>query len=396
MTVHRLTTAERRRRLAERHRLTPSGFVDDPAAIAGAVLGLHASDPATVFLACLARMASPTIAKVEHALYGDRTLVRHHGMRRTMWVVPPAQARVMHAAVTAKIARRERARNVKAIGASTEITDPGAWFDRGIDEIRAFLASDGPATSRTVGQALPHLVVPVGYGSGRHVSTLNAHTKLLQQAGFDGLVVRVMPTGTWISSEYLWSAADEWLGHPIGGLDSRDAAAELVEAYLAAFGPVTETDLVWWSGDTKALVRGALADIGAVEVRLDDDRNGWVLPDDVAATAEPEPWVRLLPGLDPTPMGWKERDWFVQPDHHDRLFDRNGNIGPTIWADGRVVGGWVQRADGSIVFELLEPISNDLHDLLIEDIGRIEAALDGVAVRPRFPSRNQKPLLATS
>ena len=396
MTVHRITTAERRRRLAARHRLTAPGLVDDPVVAADSVLGLHASDPASVFLACLARMATPAISAVEDALYADRTLVRHHGMRRTMWVLPPARARLMHAAVTIKIARRERVRNLKALDASTDITDPEAWLDRGIDEIGAFLASSGPATSRTVGQALPHLAVPVGYGSGRHVSTLNAHTKLLQQAGFDGLVVRAMPTGTWISSEYLWSATDVWLGESLGGLETREAAAELIAGYLAAFGPVTETDLVWWSGDTKTLVRGALSDIGAVKVGLDGDQRGWVLPDDVAETPEPEPWVRLLPGLDPTPMGWKEREWFLPVAHHPRLFDRHGNVGPTIWADGGVVGGWIQRPDATVAFEVLEPVSSEHHDLLRAEIGRIEAALDGVVVRPRFPSRNQKPLLATS
>ena len=396
MTVHRITTAERRRRLATRHRLTPRRLTDDPVAIADSLLGLHASDPATVFLSCLVRMAAPTIGTVEQALYTDRTLVRHHGMRRTMWVMPPARAQAMHGAVTAKIARRERVRNLKAITASTDVADPEAWFDRGIEEIRALLAAEGPATSRVVGQALPHLAVPVGYGSGRHISTLNAHTKMLQQAGFDGAAVRVMPTGTWISSEYLWSATADWLGGPLARLDTREAAAELVAGYLASFGPVTETDLVWWSGDTKTLVRGALADIGAVEVGLDDDERGWVLPDDVVETPEPEPWVRLLPGLDATPMAWKARDWFLAPAHHERLFDRHGNVGPTIWADGRVVGGWIQRGDATVAFELLEPISSEHHDLLRAEIGRIEAALDGVVVRPRFPSRNQKALLATS
>ena len=36
-------------------------------------------------------------------------------------------------------------------------------------------------------------------------------------------------------------------------------------------------------------------------------------------------------------MGWKERDWFLG-EHAEPLFDRNGNAGPTVWRDGRVVG----------------------------------------------------------
>jgi hypothetical protein len=57
--------------------------------------------------------------------------------------------------------------------------------------------------------------------------------------------------------------------------------------------------------------------------------------------------VALLPGLDPTTMGWKERAWYLPAACAD-TFDRMGNAGPTVWVDGRVVGGWVQRPDGEI------------------------------------------------
>ena len=66
--------------------------------------------------------------------------------------------------------------------------------------------------------------------------------------------------------------------------------------------------------------------------------------------------MALLPALDPTPMGWSgSRAWYVG-EHAKALFDRSGNIGPTVWCDGRVVGGWAQRADGEVVFRLLEDI----------------------------------------
>ena len=59
------------------------------------------------------------------------------------------------------------------------------------------------------------------------------------------------------------------------------------------------------------------------------------------------------PTTDPTVMGWKERDWYFG-DPAAALFVRNGNAGPTVWADGRVVGGWAQTAVGSIAVRLLE------------------------------------------
>ncbi|MGW0735579.1 DNA glycosylase AlkZ-like family protein [Streptomyces sp. NPDC002851] len=48
----------------------------------------------------------------------------------------------------------------------------------------------------------------------------------------------------------------------------------------------------------------------------------------------------------------------VNPDHVSALYDRNGNIGPTIWADGRIVGAWAQRPDGHISRRLLtDPVT---------------------------------------
>ena len=393
--MHRITTAERRRRLADRHRLTPAGRVDDAAVLTADLVALHSSDPATVHLSCLVRMAEPSIAAVESALYRDRSLVRHHAMRRTIWVMTPDTARLAHAATTEKVARNERKRNLQAVEASSVTDDPGAWFDAGVAEIRALLAAEGPLGTREIGRRLPHLAVPLEFGSAKHSATLNAHTKLLQGGGFESEFVRVAPTGSWTSAEYLWTITEDWLGHPLAGLDTREAAAGLVERYLTRFGPATQTDLTWWLGETTTLVRNALADIGATEVALDGDETGWVVGGDVDDTVDPDPWVRLLPGLDATAMGWKERDWYLDPAHAPRLYDRFGNIGPTIWADGTMVGGWTQRPDGSVVYELLGGLDDERHDLLAEAIEQLETVLDGVQVRPRFPSKNQRELLAS-
>ena len=128
--------------------------------------------------------------------------------------------------------------------------------------------------------------------------------------------------------------------------------AGLVERWLRAFGPGTVADIKWWLGSTVAAARKALADLDAVEVDL-DGQTGYVLPDDLEATAPVEPWAALLPPLDPTTMGWFERDWYLGP-HKAQLFDTNGNAGPTAWWDGRIVGGWRQTETGEIDVQLLE------------------------------------------
>ncbi len=118
--------------------------------------------------------------------------------------------------------------------------------------------------------------------------------------------------------------------------------------WLHSFGPGTEADLVWWLGATKGAVRRALADLGAVEVSLAEGP-GYLLPDDLDDLPEPEPWAALLPVLDPTTMGWKQRDFYLDPEDRPFLFDTNGNAGTTAWWCGRVVGCWVQDPDGAVV-----------------------------------------------
>jgi hypothetical protein len=66
------------------------------------------------------------------------------------------------------------------------------------------------------------------------------------------------------------------------------------------------------------------------------------------------------------------------------LFDRNGNIGPTAWADGRIVGSWVQRGNGDVVFELLEDVGKDTRTALEAEAARLQSWLGDARVTPRF------------
>ena len=94
-----------------------------------------------------------------------------------------------------------------------------------------------------------------------------------------------------------------------------------------------------------------------MEVDLEGDV-GFVLSDDLELTPTPEPWVALLPSLDSTTMGWQARHWYLGS-HKASLFDSNGNAGPTIWVDGRIVGGFGDVADGEVVTKLLEDVGRE-------------------------------------
>ena len=158
-----------------------------------------------------------------------------------------------------------------------------------------------------------------------------------------------------------------------------------IRRWLERFGPGTETDLVWWLGATKGAVRRALADTGAVEVALSDGSPAYVLGDDADPEPQVGPWAGLLPVLDPTVMGWKERAFYLGP-HGPSLFDRNGNAGTTAWWDGRVVGCWVQDPDGAVEVRLLEDVPAEGHEALRVEASRLQDWLAGERVGTVYPS----------
>ncbi|HEX7740318.1 MAG TPA: crosslink repair DNA glycosylase YcaQ family protein, partial [Marmoricola sp.] len=162
---------------------------------------------------------------------------------------------------------------------------------------------------------------------------------------------------------------------------------------LERYGPGTEDDIVWWSGATKSVVRTALDDIGAEQVRLADEQVGWVLPDDLEDSAPAKRGAALLPALDPTTMGWKDRSFFLGP-HSPEIFDRNGNAGATAWIGGRVVGTWVQTDEGTVVVLPLEELATGDRAALDVEATRLTAWLDGDVVRSVYASPYARAWLA--
>jgi hypothetical protein len=378
--------AERRARLGRRHHLAPGAAATDVACLTSGLVALHATDAAAVYLAARARCDGLVPADVERALYDDRTLVRLLGMRRTMFVVPADLVPVVHAACTRAIAARERRRLVGQIEGAGIAADGDTWLAAVEGAAVAALAARGEATARELGADVDELRIQIPTAVGKaYEGKRGLSTAVLAALAAAGRVVRGRPLGSWVSSQYRWAPVEAWLAPLHRGVDDLDTAAaqvDLARRWLAAFGPGTVADLRWWTGWTAREATRALTEIGAVEVALDGG-SGVVLPDDLEAEPDTEPWVALLPALDPTLMGWKERDWYLGG-HAPALFDRSGNPGPTIWMDGRVVGGWAQRKDGEVVTRLLEDIGAEAGRAVDDEAVRLASWLGDVRVTPKF------------
>lgn len=383
MTLAEIDDAGRRARLGVRHLLsTRAAEVED---VVEAVVGLHATDPATVFLSACARLERPSVAEVEAALYDRRTLERLLCMRRTMFAVTAATAPVVQAAAGAAIAERERRKLL------TFVAEGVGWDADRLAEVEKAtldaLRARGEATTVELTRDVPALLEQVVVAAGKpYEARQNVSSRVIRVLAADGWMRRGRPLGTWLGTQFRWTPATPW-----PELDPAHARAELARRWLASYGPGTEADLKWWTGWNLGHTRKALAAAGAVPVQLSGG-TGYALPDDLDPVPDPEPWAALLPALDPTPMGWQARDWYLPARHRPRLFDTAGNVGPTVWWNGAVVGGWAQRADGDVVWELLDDVGADAEAAIAREADRLASWIGGVRVIPRFRTPLEKEL----
>lgn len=353
---------------------------------------LHATEPASVYLSIAARAPGVTAAQIDRVLYEDRALVRQLAMRRTLFVFPPDLLPAAWGSASARVADNERRKITRQVVAGGRAQDGDAWFDQVSAQVERLLAAQGPLPAAQIRAAVPDLEGTTEVSSSsRWGAAVPLGPRVLTALGAAGLLARGPNAGHWRVNRPTWTLMASWLGEAPVPLTGREGYAELVRRWLRTFGPGTEADLVWWLGSTKTAVRHALSDVGAAPVALEASHTtGWLLPDDLEPEQEVEPWAALLPTLDPTTMGWRDRDFYLDPDHTPYLFDSNGNGGATVWWDGRIVGCWVQDPDGVVLPLLREDIGTDGHSAVTAEADRLTAWLDGQVVNTIYASPAMK------
>jgi Winged helix DNA-binding domain len=390
-----VSVPQRRARLVERHCL--AARADSVGDAVDAMIALHGTDPTAVYLSAWARTGCAA-DQVDEAIYAERSLVRMLGMRRTMFVVPAGLVPVVQAACTDDVAKRLRRQLEKDLATGgVGDGDPGGWLrDLGHGVLRVLQARDGGgASAAQLSAGEPRLRTQLFYSPDKsYGGTQHITSRVLMLLGAEGHLVRGHRRGGWSSGQFEWFATSAWLRPAAddAGLGGDAARVELARRWLRSFGPAPAADLQWWSGWTGGQTKAALAALPVAEVDL-DGQPGIALADDLEFPGTIAPVAALLPGLDPTPMGWQARDWFLGR-HRAALFDRTGNIGPTVWWQGRVVGGWAQRASGEIVLRLLEDIGADGAAAVSGQASRLEAWLGTNRVTPRFRTPLERELSA--
>jgi hypothetical protein len=383
--MRRIEVAERRARLARRHRLAPGLRTSDVVEAARSMVCLHATDPATVYLSAWARVDGMMTNELDRALYVDRSLVKHLAMRRTLFVFPRDLLGIAQAGASERVAGAERRRLIRDVERAELHRNGERWLDQACEHVLRALSDGREATSSELRDEIPSLEGSITYGEGKSWGgQLPVGPRVLTVLSAAGHIVRASNIGGWTISRPRWASMRSWLGEEIEPPSVAAGTARLVAEWLRAFGPGTAADIKWWLGSTVAVVRKALADLDAAQVDL-DGQTGYVLPEDLEATEPVEPWAALLPPLDPTTMGWFERDWYLGP-YRAQLFDTSGNAGPTVWWNGRIVGGWLQSDPGEVILQMLEDPGAEASHTLDHEAARLTEWLGGVRILPRFPS----------
>ncbi|WP_407317163.1 winged helix DNA-binding domain-containing protein [Isoptericola halotolerans] len=300
--------------------------------VVGAVGGLQAQHPDMPSTALWARRAGTSTTDLDDAL-AEREVVRATVMRSTLHVVPVARWADLDAVSAAErlatwraSARRAGVDLVELNAGVRELCRTGP---RTVDEIEAFAAERHPGVD--VVAAVPGGVsrpwwrlASAGGGlvrlPGSHPSAADAPASSVEGASWCG-----------VSEE--------------PDLDA--ARVRAVVGYLRAFGPASRADVGHGLGIRRATpLKAALAEIGPRVLSGPDGTELLDLPDGEVVTADVAAPVRFLPRWEHLLVALKDRGRFLDDAGAAAVYRRNGDILPTCWVDGRVVGTWAVDVTG--------------------------------------------------
>jgi hypothetical protein len=179
-------------------------------------------------------------------------------------------------------------------------------------------------------------------------------TYTLRYLEFKGVLVRtnhraIMDRG--IKYALMTARFPEVLNSP---LTPEAALNLLVLRYITKFGPIGFDDLCWWLSISRTTARKVLTDLAAQLVTLDwepqeyfMEKNDYQQFHDFKPPAPPTAVINFLPYEDAFPKAFLHRDWFLPEAVAPLVYKAGainlGQIFPSIWLNGSIIGGWTMN-----------------------------------------------------
>lgn len=263
---------------------------------------------------------------VDRAFAGGE-IVRSWLMRGTLHLVAPADLRWMLALLAPRIVARSARRY-------DELALDAGVLARATEVLRGLLAGRAGRTRGALLAGLDRAGIDPAGQRGYY---------LLRHAALEGVIC----LGPIAGDEQRFVLVDEWLP-PTAPRDRDAALAALAARYVAAHGPATVEDFIWWSGLRAAEARAALAG-AAVRRETIEGREYWTAA--LPPRDPPSPRGHLLPAFDEYYLGYRAREGVLNADHARDVVSSNGVFRPIIVIDGRIVGIWrhAWRGDDQVV-----------------------------------------------
>ncbi|MGD9131782.1 MAG: winged helix DNA-binding domain-containing protein [Candidatus Bathyarchaeota archaeon] len=331
--------------LLHKQHLTDDSKTDDIVQIVKDVGGLHATIPKTPYLSLFSRTKNFTRKQLDEELYEKRSLGKIRCVRKTIYVLPKGSIPIVYSATKTMV-------ELSSEHYSRHLGVTQKEYKRLSQRILQLLKDRGMTAKEVKNELKTDLNVS---------AVLNL---MCDQA----LLIRGNPS-SWKSNLHTYNLFSDYFPDLNLNEPSKDrAVALLVQYYVCSFGPVTENDIIWWTGLNKTAIQGALKKLGeqVVSVNIEGFEGGFLLLHSDMALKKAAPpksrVVNLLPALDSYIMGYKERERFLSYQHYDKVFDRSGNATSTILLDGKVVGVWDFTADKKPFVKILlfEQVENSI------------------------------------
>ncbi len=316
------------------------------AAVVSAMLGAHAQVLSAAELSVGVRTVGVTRADVRAALWEDRSLVKTHGPRGTVHLLPADELPLWSAALS-------------AIPSGPSPFAPGARMtDEQVAQVMAAIGDALDGVCLTVDELSEEVVARTGPWAGDRVMPAFQDMwprwrQVMHRAGQSGALCFGQNRGRKVT--YTRPPAFD-------PLPPEQAVGMLVRRYLRAYGPATPRHFAKWlaaPGGWAGGLFGTLAEAGEIEEVDFEGVPAWVAAGD---TGFPEGGrraggVRLLPYFDAYGIAAQPRERLFRGPAYERALagGQAGNY-PLLLVDGVVAGVWHQRRQGRRTTVTVEPL----------------------------------------
>jgi hypothetical protein len=334
-----------------KHHLTQNSKIDDIIQITNDLCGLHSTELSTSYLSLFERTKNFKKEDLEKELYVKKTIGRIRGMRKTLFLQTREMIPIVHVA-TFKLSEKNFEKYMEFHKVSL------SEYKKVSKEILNILEGNELSASEIRKELDSNLNIPA----------------VIQIMCNYGLLIRGRPIKNWKDRRNKYVRFKDYFPNiDLSIKNAMNAIQILVEKYLRTYGPVTMNDLSWWSGLTKTEIKKALNPLESYlsEIQISTIQGKFIIFKSDIERLQDSPYsdtrsLSFLPKLDPYPMGYKEREKYINSKNYNMIFDRSGNVTSTIFLDGIAIGVWdvEEKPKCMIKYHLFHSIEKDIMDEL--------------------------------